>query len=112
EILAAQPVECLLLLSLVVDSDFIYAKVEEQVRDALLDPEAGLFGAVRLGIGKAIFESEVMDACLHIPGMKAVHDFLFIDEIGSSGPRFDPGEGGYYLLKNDYLWIWSGARYV
>jgi len=112
ELLAAKPVRCLLLFSLIVDSNFVYAQVHEQVRIALLDPENGLFGSLRMGIGESVFESEVMNACLDVPGVKAVRGFHFVDENYSSGPRFDPGEGGYYVLNKELLWIFNGELYV
>lgn len=108
EILAAKPVPCRLQCALIVDKDFVYAKVEAQVRDALLNPETGLFGALRSGIGAAVFESEIMDACLDIRGVVAVHTLLLHDAMHSTGPRFDPGEGGYYVLSDHDLHIFNG----
>lgn len=87
--------------------------LEAQVRDALLNPDTGLFGARRLAIGESIFESEIMDACTNIPGVKAIHGVRFIDAHHTKGPRFDPGEGGYYYVLNEHsLWIVNGAQHA
>jgi hypothetical protein len=112
QILPAKPVSCFLRFSLLVDSDYVYTAVEAQVRSALLDPETGLFGASRLGIGESIFESEVMDACIDVPGVIAVHGLFFADQNNSSGSRYDPGEGGYYVLDDNSPLIFNGELYV
>lgn len=112
EILAAKPVVCRLRFSLVTDPDYVYATLETKVRDALLDPDTGLFGARRLAIGESIFESEIMDACTDIPGVRAIHGVRFIDAHHAKGPRFDPGEGGYYVLNEHSLWIVNGEPHA
>lgn len=112
EVLAAQPVACRLLLSLIVDAGRVFANVEREVRAALIDPQHGLFGPGLLGIGAAVFESQLMQACLGVAGVKAVHGLRFDDGRGSSGPRFDPGEGGYYDLRNESLSIANGEQHA
>lgn len=111
EILPAQPVPCSLQLSLFVRHDHVYAEVEARVRAALLDPERGLFGAARLGIGQSIFASQVIQACMAVAGVKAIHGFAFSAQNLAGGPRFDPGEGGYFVLPAQSLNIVNGDQY-
>jgi len=87
--------------ALVIDPTRIAADVQTAVAAALVDPDAGLFGANRVGIGEAIYVSRIYQACLSVPGALAVERLAVgtgASSTPSSGFRLDPGEGGYLSL--------------
>jgi hypothetical protein len=107
-----------LSLTLVVDPNYVTAAVVNAATAVLLDPDTGLFGANVIGVGQRIYESQIYQACLDVPGAVAVHNLrfsflppaVFISKafpspIFQSAPflfeapfRFDPGEGGFFQL--------------
>ena len=62
-----------------------FQPVLDAVRAALIDPDTGLFGAARAGIGVSVYDSEIYAACLVVPGVRAVRELSV-----SSGPKFVP----------------------
>jgi hypothetical protein len=112
--------------TLLVDPNYVVAQVLAGVTAALIDPDNGLFGANVIGIGQVIFESQIYQACLNVPGAVAVHALSFstfttlilFRKLGSftrfllphlkfhplppqqvTQPfRFDPGLGSFFQL--------------
>ena len=107
------------------DERYDDAVVKAALQAALLDPDSGLLGVNVLGIGQAIYESQISAACLAVPGVTAIQDlqwsiaqnrrFVF-EEIafmryrGSAlqntaprctGHRHDPGIGHYFSIPDD-----------
>lgn len=116
--------------TLLVDQNYVAADVQSAVTAALIDPDQGLLGANVIGIGQAIFESQIYQACLSVPGAVAVHALSFstfdrlilFRQFGSftrflpvlpvaifqpqTPPfRFDPGVGGFFQLASSNLTI-------
>jgi hypothetical protein len=114
-----------LSFTLAIDSRFVSDTVTAAVQQALLDPQSGLFGSKRIGIGEVIYASQIYEACLSAPGALAVHDVrlgatsfspVFLSTLvsanslstisrllGGASYRFDPGEGGYFSLDSSAL---------
>lgn len=106
----AVAIPAFLLLVLLVDPIYVTTDVVAAATAALVDPDAGLFGANALGIGQSIYESQVYKACLGVPGTVAVNFLLVATNRGAgfeieSGFRFDPGEGGFFQLPPTNLLI-------
>jgi hypothetical protein len=121
-------------LTLVVDPNRIAADVVAAVTQTLSDPQTGLFGNQRIGIGEVIYVSRIYAACFTVPGVIAVHhlqvhtgSFLFFTLISlvfshSLGPhvifapqspyRLDPGEGKYFSLSATALNISSEVSHA
>ena len=117
-----------LALTVVVNPSYVTADVITQVTAALIDPDQGLFGADVVQIGQSIWQSQIYQACLSVPGTIAVHDLqlhrklvptsfsfellpflttalpklseIFLPATSSSCQDFraDPGEGGFFQL--------------
>jgi predicted phage baseplate assembly protein len=115
-----------LSFSLLVDPRYVAADVMTTATAALIDPDKGLLGANVIGIGQVIFESQIYEACLSIPGAVAVHALQFsvfnrvllFRRLGSLSGfrfpilrfqprvqpfRFDPGVGGFFQLQSSNL---------
>jgi hypothetical protein len=116
-----------LSFTLLVDPKYVTADVQTAVTAALIDPDNGLLGANVIGIGQIIFESQIYEACLSVPGAVAVHalsfstftDLILFRESGSltsflplfnffpqpqAAPfRFNPGTGGFFQLTSSNL---------
>jgi hypothetical protein len=109
-VLLAQPIPVQLEFTLEVDAIHVPDSVVAAVQQALIDPDAGLFGANRIGIGEIIYRSRIFAACLSVPGALAVHDLHF-DKIETGGPvpmygyRFSPGTGYWFSLQTANLTI-------
>lgn len=128
----AEIVPVSLSFTLLVDSNYVAADVQTAVAAALIDPEVGLFGLDVIGIGQVIFESQIYQACLGVPGAVAVHSLefsafstlLFFRQVGrftrfspslpvstffpqsEAAPfRFDPGRRGFFQLPSSGLTI-------
>jgi hypothetical protein len=109
-----------LSLTYLRDPSFADATVLAGVTAALTDPDTGLLGVSQLGIGQAIYDSQIEAACLAVPGVVAVHNLSFagvpaavprfrpfiifrapnlkIVPTGCTGRRHDPGAGNYFSL--------------
>ena len=104
-VLPAQPVDITLGLTLVVDPSHVLADVVSAATAALVDPDVGILGANAVQIGQSIFQSQIYQACLNVPGVMAVHSLQLsgaIVQTCSDCPdcdfRFDPGEGGFFVV--------------
>jgi hypothetical protein len=85
-------------LTLAVDPRYIIDTVVAGAQSALTDPDTGLFGANRIGIGEVIYRSQIFAACLRVAGAVAVHSLQVTGVAPGAGFRLDPGEGGYFTL--------------
>ncbi|HEY4364586.1 MAG TPA: baseplate J/gp47 family protein [Bryobacteraceae bacterium] len=85
-------------LTIEVDPKHIVDDVVGAAMTALTDPDAGLFGANRIGIGEVIYKSQVFAACLSVAGAVAVHSLTVKGAPAGVNYRFDPGEGSYFTL--------------
>lgn len=131
-IVAAQELPATLSLTYLKDPRFEDAAVEAGIIRALTDPEAGLLSSSRLGIGVAIYDSQIEAACVAVPGVVAVHDICFassrrriplrhwvVSRFAAAGVsvavntcashRHDPGAGCYFTLAADQLTL-SGVN--
>lgn len=108
-----------LRMTLEVAADYVLDDVVAAVRSALLDPVAGLFAPGVLAIGETLYRSRIESVCA-VPGVVAIHrlrlnqysayEYLVVvgDEPGwasPNGPRFSPGEGGYFVLAAEELTV-------
>jgi hypothetical protein len=82
EVKLAQAITVSLSFTLLVDPKYIADDVKSGVTDALLDPDTGLFGANRIGIGEVIYVSRIYQRCLSVSGAFAVEGLSV-----STGPR-------------------------
>ena len=73
----AAPVYVDLTLVLEVHRDHQPETVRSAVSAALLDPLLLPFGSGVVRIGSVVYDSEIYDACLDVPGVVAVHDLAF-----------------------------------
>jgi Baseplate J-like protein len=85
-------------LTLEVDPRYIIDTVVAAALTALTDPDAGLFGANRIGIGEVIYKSQIFAACLSVVGAVAVHSLIVTGAPAGVNYRFDPGEGSYFSV--------------
>ena len=104
-VLPAQAVPVTLSLTLVVDPSYVPSDVVTAATAAVVDPDRGLLGAHAVVIGQSIFQSQIYQACLDVPGAVAVHSLQLsgaIVQTCSECPdcdfRFDPGEGGFFTV--------------
>ena len=104
-------------LTLRIDPAFVPDDVVSAARTALLD---GLFAPGVLQIGQTLFRSQIEAAC-QVPGVLAVHGItmswarstgsgpglgvLLLLHLSAHGPRFSPGEGGFFTLGEDDLTV-------
>ena len=98
-----------LSLRVEVDPARVTDTVLAAVKDALENPDSGLFGTGRVRIGAGFYRSEVYEACLAVPGAIAVHGLTISThtfpgwwrwQLPDPGPRYTPGEGRYFRLTS------------
>ena len=77
EVELASPISIDVSLRLEVDPAYDPAVVRLAAIGALLDPQAQPFGAEVVQIGQVIYDSHIVDACLRVPGVVAVHGLRF-----------------------------------
>jgi hypothetical protein len=76
------------------------------VSAALTNPGSLPFGSDVVRIGEAVYDSDIYDACLKVPGATAVRSLRFVVAgAAESTERHSPGEGSFYLLRGDHLHI-------
>ncbi|MFP5391139.1 MAG: baseplate J/gp47 family protein [Gammaproteobacteria bacterium] len=92
-VLAATPVPAALFMQVRVTPDRVPQDVAQALREALSEPDTGLFGANRLGIGESIYFSQLSAASLAVPGVQALGlAFFYLS-------RPDPVTGLPYVLQ-------------
>ncbi|WP_375494015.1 hypothetical protein [uncultured Nostoc sp.] len=97
-----------LTLTLCINSTNLQDAVVAGVKTALLDADAGLFGANAIQIGQSVCQSQIYAACQSVPGVVAVHGLQFSANTVSLLPppcRYVPGEGKFYQLLAENLTI-------
>jgi hypothetical protein len=95
----AKEIAVALVFTLLVTPGMDAAIIGAGVATALADPEVGLFGSWRLGIGQTVFDSQIEAAVLGVPGAVAITALTFYaDDRIDSGPLHLPGEGAFYTL--------------
>jgi hypothetical protein len=101
-----------LRMTLVVDTGYVTADVVSAVQSALLGSPGGLFAPGVLAIGETLYRSRIESVC-SVPGVLAVHHLRMrwhgkrpgTVPRDARGPRFNPGEGGYFDLAPARLTI-------
>jgi hypothetical protein len=68
-------------MTLVVHPSYVASDVLAAVTAALVDPDQGLLGANVVGIGESIWQSQMYQTCLSVPGAVAVHDLQFMRKL-------------------------------
>ena len=105
---------CSLRMGLVIGTTFDAATVLAAAATALNDPVTGLFAPGVLDLSEVLYRSRIEEAAL-VPGALAVHRLRLRyrrpngRRIDSSGPRFDPGAGGYFELPAARLQLRQAA---
>jgi hypothetical protein len=83
-------------------ADAVYARVRTEVLD-------GLFGPGVLALGEPLYRSRIEELVTAVPGVLATHQLkmLWIRNglQQSSGPRFQPGAGGFFTMRPEHLFL-------
>ena len=111
-VLPAIPLTTRLRLVLRLDPAYVADGVVAAVRSALLDSPDGLFAAGVLAVGETLYRSRIEQVC-NLPGVLAIHHLRMRWHgrlLGSvprdaRGPRYSPGEGGWFNLSAGRLTI-------
>jgi hypothetical protein len=106
-------VHAALFIGIRIRPGVIAEDVVAAVRGALADPDRGLFGERRTGIGETIYFSQMSDACAGVPGVDAVSGALFWLErpdpqTGSwlgLPPRVNVSAGEYLVIPPEWVLI-------
>lgn len=112
----AVPVVARLRLILRLDPAYVPDAVVAAVRSALLDTPRGLFAPGVLAVGEPLYRSRIESVCA-LPGVLAIHHLRLrwhgyragTVPRDARGPRYVPGEGGYFDLSSDRLTVTSEA---
>ena len=108
----AVPTVVRLRMTLLIDRDHVADAVVSAARSALLGSPGGLFAPGVLAVGEVLYRSRIESIC-SVPGVLAVHH-LRMRWHGKRpgtvprdvrGPRFNPGQGGYFDLADARLTI-------
>jgi Baseplate J-like protein len=105
-VVLATPIPLTITLTLAVNPNYGLNAVAALAVTALTDPNEGLFGTSNIGIGQAVYRSQIYAACLSVPGAVAVHN-LSVEGTTPGGPNycFDPGLGGFFTLSPVYTGV-------
>jgi hypothetical protein len=101
-------VGCLTALQLVLrlDPTYVAEAVYAQVRSAVLDK---IFAPGVLPLGEPLYRSRIEEVVTDVPGVLATHNLLMAWIRNgfhlSAGPRFVPGDGGFFALQSQYLFL-------
>jgi len=99
-VVPAVPCPARLAITLRLDPSYVAPIVYAAVSAALVD---GLFAPGVLALGEPLYRSRIEEIVCAIPGVLATHHMRLVWTRGwlwhfSSGPRFDPGAGGFFIL--------------
>ena len=117
----ATPVVSVLTLTYLRDPRYADAAVLGGLTAALADPVSGSLAPGNVGIGQVIYQSQIAQVCLAVPGVTAIQGvslapfagpqprfrrFLFrpppkFSANGCSGQSFSPGPGAYFSVPAD-----------
>ena len=97
----AIPAPVTLTMTFVLISGSDTAAITRALQTALYDSQVGLFSPPQMGIGQALFDSQIEAVCLAVSGVVAIQSsqFVFNDNL-DAGPLHDPGEGNYFTLDS------------
>lgn len=96
----AKPLSLAIAITVSVDPRHDAERVKAAIRSRLLDPDTGLFGERVNRIGVPLYNSQIFEACLGVPGaIAAVSLGLFTAEGSLLGARHAPGEGRYFHVS-------------
>jgi hypothetical protein len=98
----ATPIPVDLSIGIEIDPKHRENDVLNAVRTALLDPMSGLLPPERVGIGQAVFRSQIFETILAIPGALAVNG-LFWNGAPFSDWGKSPGAGNYFDFETGTL---------
>jgi predicted phage baseplate assembly protein len=94
KVLAATGLDTSISLTYVRDPRRADDTLRQGLHAALLDPDKGLFGVNVIGIGEAVFDSQIYAACLAVTGVVAVEGLAV-----RTGPRFRPFFGRRFVFR-------------
>jgi hypothetical protein len=99
-VLPASPLTVTLTMGFVVVAGMDKTAIQAALTSALCDAQNGLFSPTYLGIGQALFNSQIEAACLAVTGVVGIQSGTFVvNNAVESGPLHSPGEGAYYSLS-------------
>jgi hypothetical protein len=99
-VLPATPLAVTLTMGFVVVAGMDNTEIQAALTSALCDAQNGLFSSTYLGIGHALFDSQIEAACLAVTGVVGIQSATFVvNNAVESGPLHNPGEGAYYSLS-------------
>jgi hypothetical protein len=76
-VLPASPVPAALFMQVRVAGDRVPQEIGQALKAALSEPDTGLLGANRLGIGESIYFSQLAAASLAVPGVQSLGSVFF-----------------------------------
>ena len=91
-----------LAIQVSIDPDYLEATVLMQVRAALMDPLNGLLAPERIGIGLALFRSQIYEFVCAVPGVATVAD-LQLNNAPFTDWGVTPGAGNYFDFEKGTL---------
>jgi Baseplate J-like protein len=99
-VVAAQPINVLIGMEVLVTPSVASADVQNGIASALADPATGLFSAGTMGIGQSVFDSQIIAATQPVPGVVAVAILAFVrlDTGWEQTLLHVPPEGTYFSL--------------
>jgi len=114
-VLPAAAVDTALLIAIRVLPGRILDDVLANVRSALADPDTGLFGERRAGIGESFYFSQMSETCESVDGVEAVKGALFLlprpdpqtGSIWGVPPRINADIGEYFVVRPDWIFIYA-----
>lgn len=112
-VLQATAVYAVLFIGIRVQPGRIVDEVVASVRTALADPDTGLLGERRTGIGESVYFSQMSDACEHVAGVEAVSGaFFFLGRpdpqtglIWGIPPRINASAGEFFAVPPEWVLI-------
>ncbi len=129
-VLPAIGIDATISLTYVRDARHLDNVVQRALHAALLDPDTGLFGVNVVGIGQALYDSQIYAGGLAVPGVVAIEDLSV--QVGPrfrpllrpvqrgrwpvdapapcAGHRHDPGQGNYISVPDDGMHLLLTGR--
>jgi len=107
-VVAAVPCKSALRVVLSLDPSYVADAVYAQARAAVLD---GLFRPGVLALGEPLYRSRIEEVITAVPGVLASHQLMMLwlrnGVHKSTGPRFEPGAGGFFTMRPEHLFLVS-----
>jgi hypothetical protein len=99
-----------LILVLRLDPTYVSGEVQKAVASVLVDEPAGLFAPGVLSLGEPLYRSRIEEVVCAVPGVLTTHKMRMIwfrnwVLHSSTGPRFNPGDGGYFTMAAENLFL-------